>query len=277
MSQVKTDIWLLSCLSRQALLLISIFSVNLSLGAERSADDQLLAAIHAADPVGVASAIAAGAKVNGDLLGLAAWDYHVWQQEQRNLTEADLNQRAKIIMQDLLAGGAQREVDAADNYEADTALMLAVRAGNLTVLPLLLAAGAKLNQQNNDGDTALNLACAQYDRRKSRVKLEEVAAINSFLIDAGADVNLADNTGATPLMHLAEAYARNYDYYSSNDPFAQDRKFELLATADQLRRHGAQLTAEDAAGRTAFDYAQADGQDADELNEFQIWLMDNVQ
>ena len=266
----------LSRFLRCALLLSHLLSVSVFLGAEHSADQQLLAAIHAADPVGVQTAITAGAKVDGDLLGVAAWDYQVWQREQRNLTASDLKARAEAIMQLLLTAGAQRQIDAADNYEADTAAMLAVRAGNLVVLPILQAGGANLNQQNNDGDTALSLACALFDQQKGRVGLEQVVAINRFLIDAGTDVNLADSVGATPLMRLAEAYARNYDYYSNNDQFAQDRKFDLLATAHSLFTHGARLTAEDFAGRTAYDYAQAKGQDADELNEFQIWLMNNA-
>ena len=73
-----------------------------------------------------------------------------------------------------------------------TALLHAVRAGQLPVVRVLIEAGADLNIRDQDGRTALMEAAG---RKEAMPALDLVAA--------GADVNLADREGWTALMFAA--------------------------------------------------------------------------
>ena len=68
-------------------------------------------------------------------------------------------------------------------------LRIAIEEGNVNVALALLAAGARVHQKDNDGRTALHLACA--------MELKEVVQV---LIDKGSLVNERDYYGRTPLM-----------------------------------------------------------------------------
>lgn len=74
---------------------------------------------------------------------------------------------------------------------ADFMVMSALQ-GNRDMLELFLAAGFPIDYQTGDGRTALSSA-VMYGR-------PEIAL---FLIDAGADVNIADSNNATPLFQAA--------------------------------------------------------------------------
>ena len=74
---------------------------------------------------------------------------------------------------------------------ADYMVMSAVQ-GRLDQLELFLAAGFPIDSQTDDGRTALSSAI-QFGH-------PEIAL---FLIEAGADVNIADGNNATPLFHAA--------------------------------------------------------------------------
>ena len=92
----------------------------------------------------------------------------------------------------LLQHGAA--VDARDS-EGFTPLMGAISWNNLAGVRALLAHGANVNVTSpKDGSTAMIVAC-----KRSNVSNEIVQA----LIDYGADVNLADKWGATPLAYAA--------------------------------------------------------------------------
>ena len=82
-----------------------------------------------------------------------------------------------------------------DNY-GRTKLMEASKIGNKEAVELLINAGARVNEIDNDGNTALFYACRLRDYTifdKKCLKLVK------FLIDNGADVNIKNNVGQTPL------------------------------------------------------------------------------
>ena len=82
-----------------------------------------------------------------------------------------------------------------DNY-GRTKLMEASKIGNKEAVELLINAGARVNEIDNDGNTALFYACRLRDYTifdKKCLKLVK------FLIDNGANVNIKNNVGQTPL------------------------------------------------------------------------------
>ncbi len=74
-----------------------------------------------------------------------------------------------------------------------TALMAATVAGNLAVVRRLLDAGADPNLQSRNGDTALMMAVSR------RTPIEDDVAIVEALLGAGADPNVRNNDGVTAL------------------------------------------------------------------------------
>jgi ankyrin repeat protein len=79
------------------------------------------------------------------------------------------------------------------NYDSWIALHWAVEGGNLSVLQVLIAAGADVNLTDDDGRTALSLAASS-----------EHLPVVQALIAAGANVNLTDDDGWSAL-HWAGA------------------------------------------------------------------------
>ena len=75
-----------------------------------------------------------------------------------------------------------------------TALIAAAHLGHGEVVRMLIKAGAPLNHVNNLGWTALIEAIVLGDGGKRHI------AVLKALVEAGADVNLADRSGKTPLM-----------------------------------------------------------------------------
>ncbi|XP_067142601.1 putative ankyrin repeat protein RF_0381 isoform X1 [Centruroides vittatus] len=65
-------------------------------------------------------------------------------------------------------------------------------ARELAVVKMLVAAGSDINKQDQDGRTALILAC-----------MEGKTSIVKFLIQKGADVNITDIYGNSPLLHAS--------------------------------------------------------------------------
>lgn len=72
-------------------------------------------------------------------------------------------------------------------------LMKAVQKKNVKMMARILEAGADINQQDNEGNTALMLA----------IDNEYYPAV-AYLIAKKADVNKTNHQGETPLMHAAE-------------------------------------------------------------------------
>ena len=79
--------------------------------------------------------------------------------------------------------------DGNSNNQNGNPLIDAVHRGDKKAVERLLEAGAKINAQNQDGETALLVAA-----RRGRKELVE------FLIKWGADVNIKDREGETALM-----------------------------------------------------------------------------
>jgi ankyrin repeat protein len=141
------------------------------------------------------------------------------------------------IVQELLRAGA--DVNIADDLNGATVLMLASSGEEeemhvnvpmpqkIAIVKALLQAHAKVNQQNFWGGTALQWA----------VDAATFPIVN-LLIASGADVNLGDRDGLTPLMAAA-----NYD-----EP-------GYLETIQALLKAGAKIDAKNTKGDTALMYA----------------------
>ena len=98
----------------------------------------------------------------------------------------------------LALGGSARNVTS--RYDG-TALIAAAHLGHAEVVRILTAAGAPLDHVNNLGWTALMESIVLGDGGSRHTETLKV------LLDAGADPNLPDRAGVTP---LAQARARNY-------------------------------------------------------------------
>jgi rhodanese-related sulfurtransferase len=75
-----------------------------------------------------------------------------------------------------------------------TPLMRASHTGQAAIVRKLIAAGAKLNMRNADGNNALWLAC-----------VGSHLYIIDLLIESGIDINNRNDNGATPLMYAASS------------------------------------------------------------------------
>eukprot|EP01052_Picozoa_sp_SAG31_P028795 SAG31_NODE_2809_length_5062_cov_2.636107_3_plen_314_part_00 len=88
--------------------------------------------------------------------------------------------------------GAGAGVDQFDPDDGSTALYLAADAGRTAAVQALLVAGANVNQPDNDGTTPLFVSALQ--GHSETIKL---------LLEAGADVNQANNNASTPISMAA--------------------------------------------------------------------------
>ncbi|WP_245261514.1 ankyrin repeat domain-containing protein [Hyphomicrobium sp. 802] len=105
-----------------------------------------------------------------------------------------------------------------------TPLMKASHLGDSEIVRNLIAAGARIDAQNTDGNTALWLACVGGHLN-----------IIDMLADAGVDINNRNDNGATALMYASSA-----------------SKADVVA---RLLEKGADITAETLDGFTAIDMA----------------------
>ena len=145
------------------------------------------------------------------------------------MLEAAQNGDVGAIERYLREGG---DVDAADTELGGTMLMCAASDGKLDMMRALLAARASVDVRDANGCTALAAAC---------FALQE-GAVALLLHQAGADVNIADNGGLTPLMLVSLA--------------------GRLSLVKLLLSHGARRDARDVNGQTALAYAIAKGHTA---------------
>lgn len=141
---------------------------------------------------------------------------------------ADVN--AKMSKQIPMAGDAKGEIGA-------TPLIVAANPPDPELGRLLLAHGANPNLTAADGTTALNAAAGAYYRHPVGAN-EEALEFAKIMIDAGADVNAANEKGEIPLHHAA---VRGYN------PLVQ-----------YLVDKGAELDARTKNGRTPLQFAFID-------------------
>lgn len=139
---------------------------------------------------------------------------------------------------DMLAQPGLTVVNTRDISTGDTALHIVTTRRDLTWMTFLIASGANVNLRNARGETALELA--------TRGAFHEGAEL---LIAKGALVNEPNTAGETPL--IAAVHARDTDM------------MRLLLKA------GANPDRADSSGRTARDYAQADGRGSPLLSEIE--------
>lgn len=158
---------------------------------------------------------------------LAALPVHALTDRDRALIDATARNDVEAARR-LIAAGA--DVNAQDDT-LDSAFLLAGAEGRVEILKLTLAAGADLKSTNRYGGTALIPAChhghvdtvlellrtaidVNHVNRLGWTALLEVAILGDgseryieiarMLIARGADVNLADRQGMTPLAHARQ-------------------------------------------------------------------------
>jgi uncharacterized protein len=105
-----------------------------------------------------------------------------------------------VAMLRIALDGGCRPNNVTSQYQG-TALIAAAHLGHVEVVRALIAAGAPLDQVNNLGWTALIESIVLGDGGKRHT------AVLKDLVDAGANINLGDRSGDSP---LALAKKRNF-------------------------------------------------------------------
>lgn len=127
--------------------------------------------------------------------------------------------------------------------DKDQALRLACPEAELGTVEVLLAAGANVNAQDENGDTALMYVTpyGYYEINKSKKIME-------LLLSAGANANAVNNAGNTALMKMVS-------HFTDGEMGERDR-LELI---DTLITAGANVNAANKEGKTALMYIILDG------------------
>jgi ankyrin repeat protein len=107
--------------------------------------------------------------------------------------------KAIEIVRILLVRGS--DINAGTDISLDTPLHIACAQSRLDLVQFLVAEGADVHRTNNEGNTALLVACSSCAARKPDIEIVEV------LVQAGADVNnKLDGEGTkTPLAHAIDS------------------------------------------------------------------------
>jgi len=196
--------------------------------------------------------VAAGAKVNklgpgGDAaIHTAAWRDAAANIRQLAKSGADVNlknrqgetallqaidARSPAAVKALLDVGADPNI--ADR-KGNTAVHLAAKTGDIkmtmNILPQLLRHGGKVELKNKDGDTPLQVVLF--------VPEPERRPIAQFLLDAGANPNIQDALGDTPLHHIAA------------QQIGQRQRDQLIPLLEMLIKAGANINAQNKDGET---------------------------
>ena len=150
----------------------------------------------------------------------------------QNSREEIINERRKRIIQNLIEKGA--DIDATDKHNK-TALMLAITVTEKSFDYRKELLGIEINisdgQKISDPDSTYH----NLDIWITHMSEDSTFQISQTLIEAGANVNIADRYGRTPLMSITETF------FLTIPPIAQT-----------LINAGADVNATDKSGRTAF-------------------------
>jgi len=142
------------------------------------------------------------------------------------------------VMEMLLNHSADIEIP---NERGRTPIMHINRVSkNIAALSLLIARGANINATDKDGYTALAQATQQ----------GEIPAMK-LLLNSGADTEIADNMGQTPIFHTGSSRV-------AKGKKGQKEKEEALSL---LLGKGAKIDAEDKNGKTAYGVAMCNKED----------------
>jgi ankyrin repeat protein len=160
------------------------------------------------------------------------------------------------IAQVLIDAGA--DVNAKSIYERiPTPVFEYCDDDDLDILKLLIEAGADLEVRDGEGNTPL-LKAVRYDNE---------AAI--LLMDAGADIHVRNNEGYTPLLLAAYHAVVAESIQSVTDDGdtlrAERRAVEDVELLQTLVERGADKTATDSEGKTAYDIALKGGIKEEEI------------
>ena len=164
------------------------------------------------------------------------------------------------IVQTLLNNDAEFNRKGTTPHQAEdcSALMLAASDGHTEVVRVLLKAGAKdnVNWKGFGGVTALTSVLQYTKRRLTLTVLETV----KLLLDGGADVNVEDGLGQTPLMNAAQWYPEvlkllleknpKIDYKNSDGDYALKKAVRVgnVASVQILLEAGAKTDMKDKKG-----------------------------
>lgn len=203
---------MLSHIRNAVLIAITALSLWATTGAAMP-DREILDAARSGNTVAIGELIAKGAKVDArndsgaTALLVATHANHV--EAARALIEAgaDVNAKDNINDSPYLYAGARGHLEilkmtlanGADlkstNRYGGTALIPASERGHVETVKTLIAAGVKVDHVNKLNWTALLEAIILSDGGPKHVQIVQL------LVDAGADVNLADGDGMSPLAH----------------------------------------------------------------------------
>ncbi len=172
------------------------------------------------------------------------------------------------------------DVHSRDEY-GRTPLMLCTMKGQKDAICRLLQAGADINAQDNEGNTALMYAVSfvspdtkypvlpsasqhnwaaydNYDRAVANLYLRQSLArseLTKLLLKAGANPDISNKQGTTPLMSAIDHQPSHYVLIRGGVLSSM-----LSPTpAEMLIEHGCKITAVDHSGKTALEYAAEQG------------------
>jgi ankyrin repeat protein len=152
-------------------------------------------------------------------------------------------------------------IESGANPTAPGVLVQASASGIPAVVLEILNYKPNANGRGQDGATALITCLQAYHYKDKDVNRKEVVRI---LLDAGADPNIADNKGMTPLIANARdleiaqmlvAHGANVNA-QANDGFTPLLNAETAALTRFLLEHGADPFAKTNDGKTALDWAK---------------------
>ena len=109
---------------------------------------------------------------------------------------------------------------------------------NRDLIPAIVDAGADINFQNREKQTALHLCIM-------RISQKDVETAKA-LIESGANPNVRNSRGETPFLIYMFACFRAYNFNNSIPPYGEE-------LAKYMVEHGADIYARDNSGRGIFD------------------------